>query len=85
MEIQVYDTYVTAKDGHTMHFDVYTGKKDDKKAIEFAKQWLASIGEKDAKVTQDECSFCHHQGAKPDQEKEIKEKGYFIYKIDGCP
>jgi hypothetical protein len=25
MEIHVYDTYVKAADGHTMHFDVITG------------------------------------------------------------
>ena len=28
MEIHVYDTYVKAADGHTMHFDVITGEKD---------------------------------------------------------
>ena len=27
MEIHVYDTYVKAKDGHTMHFDVFTACK----------------------------------------------------------
>ena len=27
MEIHVYDTYVKAADGHTMHFDVITGEK----------------------------------------------------------
>ena len=47
MEIHVYDTYVKAKDGHTMHFDVFTAVKDDKKAVEYAKQWLTSIGEGD--------------------------------------
>ena len=45
MQIHVYDTYVTAKDGHTMHFDVFTAEKDDQKAISYAKEWLASIGE----------------------------------------
>ncbi|MFB5606450.1 MAG: DUF2024 family protein, partial [Nitrosarchaeum sp.] len=28
MEIHVYDTYVKAKDGRTMHFDVITGEKN---------------------------------------------------------
>jgi len=37
MEIHVYDTYVKAADGHTMHFDVITGEKDHPKAIEFGK------------------------------------------------
>ena len=44
MEIHVYDTYVKAADGHVMHFDVFTAEKDDQKAIQYAKQWLDSIG-----------------------------------------
>ena len=63
MDIHVYDTYVKVKDGHTMHFDVFTAVKDDQKAIEFAKEWLTSIGEGEALVTSKECNFCHIQGA----------------------
>ena len=37
MDIHVYDTYVKAKDGHTMHFDVITNVQDHDKAIEYAK------------------------------------------------
>jgi len=33
MEIHVYDTYVKAADGHTMHFDVITKEQDHEKAI----------------------------------------------------
>ena len=33
MDIHVYDTYVKAKDGHTMHFDVITDVQDHEKAI----------------------------------------------------
>ena len=51
MDIHVYDTYVKAKDGHTMHFDVFTAVKDDQKAIESAKEWLTSIGEGEALIT----------------------------------
>ena len=36
----VYDTYVKAADGHTMHFDVITGEKDHDKAISYGKEWL---------------------------------------------
>ena len=85
MDIHVYDTYVKAKDGHTMHFDVITVEKDPKKAIEYAKQWLETIGEGDSTVTGEECNFCHTQGAPPQVENEIKEKGFFIQKMDGCP
>jgi hypothetical protein len=84
MEIHVYDTYVKAKDGHTMHFDVFTSVKDDKKAIEYAKQWLASIGEADAVVTSRECNFCHSQSAPNNVAEAINKDGYFIYKMEGC-
>ena len=85
MEIDVYDTYVKAADGHTMHFDVITGEKDHDKAITFGKEWLKSIGEENAEMTTKECSFCHSQNAPEPVEQEIKEQGYFIQKMDGCP
>jgi len=37
MEIHVYDTNVTAGDGHTMHFDVITNEKDHDKEIHLGK------------------------------------------------
>ena len=85
MEIYVYDTYVKAKNGDTMHFDVYSDVRDDAKAVEQAKQWLETIGEGDAVITSKECQFCHSQGAPPQVENEIKEKGFFIQKMEGCP
>ena len=85
MEVYVYDTYVEAKDGRTMHFDVFSGVRDDAKAVEQAKQWLEEIGEGDAVITSKECQFCHSQGAPPQVENEIKEKGFYIYKMEGCP
>ena len=85
MDIHVYDTYVKAKDGHTMHFDVITDVQDHDKAIEYAKQWLSTIGEGDATVTGEECQFWHTQGAPEPVENEIKEKGFYIQKMEGCP
>ncbi len=84
MQIHVYDTYVKAKDGHIMHFDVFTAVKDDQKAVEYAKKWLASIDEADAVVTSKECSFCHSQSAPPDVVDAINKDGYYIYKMEGC-
>ena len=63
MEVHVYDTYVKAKDGRTMHFDVITSEKDHDKALGYAKEWLTSIDEADSKITTEECQFCHSQGA----------------------
>lgn len=85
MEIHVYDTYVAAADGHTMHFDVITGEKDHDKALEYGKEWLESIGEGSATMTTNECRFCHSQHAPEPVERSIKEKGYYIQKMEGCP
>ena len=42
MDFHVFDTYVKANDGHTMHFDVITDKKNNEEAISFAEE-LKSI------------------------------------------
>jgi|TARA_B110001454_G_scaffold39536_1_gene38929 hypothetical protein len=83
MNFHVFDSYVEANDGHTMHFDVITDKKDAEKTISFAKEWLKSIEEKSAKVTTQERKFCHSESVPEDIE--IMTNGYFIAKIEGCP
>lgn len=85
MDFHVFDTYVRAKDGHTIHFDVITDNSDVEKAISFAREWLNTIGEKDSKVTTEECKFCHTQSVPEDIEIEIMTNGYFISKMEGCP
>ena len=85
MEIFVYDTYVKAQDGHTMHFDVITKDKDHEKAIEYAKQCLSTIGEWDSAVSTNECQFCHSQSAPEPVEQSIEKDGFFIQKMEGCP
>jgi hypothetical protein len=44
MECAVYDTYVTKKDGKTMHFDVEASSPHEK-AIEYGKEFLNKVGE----------------------------------------
>lgn len=85
MEIHVYDTYVKAKDGHTIHFDVITGEKDHDKAVEYGKKWLSSIGEEESKMTTKECQFCHSQSAPEPIAQAIEKDGFFIQKMEGCP
>ena len=68
-----------------MHFDVITKEKDHKKAIEYAKKWLVAIGEGGAKVTTEECQFCHSQGAPEPVAKAIENDGFFIQRMEGCP
>jgi hypothetical protein len=85
MGFHVFDTYVKSKDGQIMHFDVITDKKDTEKAIAYAKEWLEKIGEKNSKVTTEECRFCHTQSVSEEVEIEIMTNGYFIAKMEGCP
>ena len=85
MDFHVFDTYVKAKDGHTMHFDVITDKKETEKAIEYAKRWLKTIDESESKVTLEECRFCHSETMSEEVEIEIMTNGYFIAKMQGCP
>ena len=80
MPISVYDTYVDGKRGE-MHFDVYLPERNDEKAIEAAKKFVNSIGEKDAKVTAKRCSYCHSERTTPEIAKEIKKNGYYILKM----
>lgn len=84
MKVHVFDTYVRAKDGRTMHFDVITDSKDAHKAIEYARKWLSTVGEKNAKVTTEECRFCHSENVPNEIEIEIMTNGFYIQKMEGC-
>ena len=86
MECAVYDTYVTKRDGRTMHFDVIVeSATPHEKAIEYGREYLNTIGEGGQKMTQEECQFCHIQESPPMVAKDIENKGYFIQKMEGCP
>jgi len=60
-------------------------KKDHDKALTYGKEWLKSVNEENAEMTTNECQFCHSQNAPEPVEQAIKEKGYFIQKMEGCP
>ena len=84
IDFHVFDIYVKAKDGHTIHFDVITNNNIEK-AISFAKKWLKSIKEESVKITTEECRFCHTQSVPKNVEIEIMTNGYFISKMEGYP
>jgi hypothetical protein len=86
MECAVYDTYVTKKDGRIMHFDVIVeANTPHEKAIEYGKEFLQNVDQGEQKMTQEECQFCHIQAAPPMVEKSIRDNGYYIQKMQGCP
>ena len=81
----VFDTYAKTSKGRTMHFDVVIDEQDQQKALNYAREWLATIGEENATVISENCYFCHSVEAPPELRQQIDEQGYAIYKLEGCP
>jgi len=81
----VFDTYAKTSKGKTMHFDVVLNEQDQQKALNYAKEWLKTIGQEDATVTPENCYFCHSVEAPAELRQQIDELGYAIYKLEGCP
>ncbi len=85
-QIHVFDTYATAQKGRIMHFDVILPDKDPARALACARDWLKSIGEEDASLTQERCCYCHSENDAPQEiQSKIAEQGYAIYPLEGCP
>lgn len=85
-QVHVFDTYAKSQTGRIIHFDVITAEKDPAKALAYARQWLQSIGEESATVSQENCCYCHSEQSAPDEMlKAIEAYGYAIYKLEGCP
>ncbi|MCC6598636.1 MAG: DUF2024 family protein [Alphaproteobacteria bacterium] len=86
MKIAVYDTYYTAAAGQRMHFDVLVEDGvTPEKALEYARNWLDSIGEKGSGLKQERCTYCHSENA-PEPLKQIIEKdGCYILQMENCP
>jgi hypothetical protein len=81
----VFDTYAKTADGKKLHFNVVLDEQDQQKAIDYAKQWLASIELEDAVVTPENCYFYHSVEAPAVMRADIDKQGYAIYKMEGCP
>ncbi len=86
MEVDVYDTYARSSTGGVIHFDVLVPKGTAAdKAFAWGREWLASIGEKAESLEQRHCRFCHSEKARSNVEKDIREQGYHILQMEGCP
>jgi hypothetical protein len=81
----VFDTYAKTGRGRIIHFDVIIDEQDAEKALQCAKDWLQSIGENDAEVSAKSCCFCHSAEAPEHLRREIDQRGYAIFKLEGCP
>jgi Domain of unknown function (DUF2024) len=86
MQVAVWDTYVTKKDGALMHFDIVVpeSEKDDSKVMGFGKEYLKSKNQEGQPLTSKECSFCHIEQASKEMLANIHAKGYYIVEMQGC-
>ncbi len=86
MRIDVYDSYAKSRQGALMHFDVFVPSgASSEQALLYGKQWLESIGESAAGLSQSPCHFCHSEIANPEVQHAVKSDGYFILQMEGCP
>ena len=86
MNIAVWDTYVTRKDGLVMHFDILVPDtlKDENKIFEYGKKYLASKPFETGHLSAKACSFCHIEQATPAMTEAIEESGYLIIEMEHC-
>lgn len=86
MEVAVWDTYVTRKDGRVMHFDIIVPAhlKDAFTIHTFGKEYLKQKGEDNQELTSKQCQFCHIEQASPEIISDIQEKGFYIVELNHC-
>ncbi len=86
MQVAVWDTYVTKKDGTIMHFDIIAPSeiKDTTVIYNYGKEYLKVKNQQGQPLTSKECRFCHIETVKPQWEAEIRQKGYFIIEMENC-
>lgn len=86
MQVAVWDTYVTKKDGSVMHFDIIAPDhiKDSTIIYTFGKDYLKSKNQENQPLTAKECSFCHIEKATDEMVLSIQQKGYYIIEMQNC-
>ncbi len=86
MKIDVYDSFAKSNQGRLMHFDVFVATETiADHALAYGQQWLESVGEQAAGLQQSRCNFCHSEIANPEVANHIKNHGFFILQMEGCP
>jgi Domain of unknown function (DUF2024) len=86
MQVTVWDTYVTKKDGSVMHFDIIAPDhiKDSTIIYTFGQEYLQSKKQENKPLTAKECSFCHFEKATDEMVISIQQKGYYIIEMQNC-
>ncbi|GJM42788.1 MAG: hypothetical protein DHS20C20_30700 [Ardenticatenaceae bacterium] len=86
MNCDVFDTYVTKSDGQMMHFDIIVPSGTAQETVfAFGQRYLASVSVNDGVISAERCRFCHVETATPEMVAAIKQQGFFILAMEGCP
>lgn len=85
-KVNVWDTYVTKKDGQVMHFDILApvAITDTATIYKYGKEYLKSKGQEGQPLSAKQCRLCHVETLRPSWEQSIEENGYFIIEMEGC-
>ena len=85
-KVNVWDTYITKKDGGIMHFDILAPVeiKDTTTIYNYGRDYLKTKGQEEQPLTSKQCRLCHIETLRPVWKKEIDEIGYFIIEMEGC-
>ena len=85
-KVNVWDTYVTKKDGNIMHFDIIAPVEitDTISIHAYGKEYLKTKGQEGQTLTAKQCRLCHIENLRPVWEAEIEEKGCLIIEMEGC-
>jgi hypothetical protein len=86
MQVAVWDTYVTKKDGTIMHFDIIAPDhiKDEETIHTFGKEYLELRNQGNQPLSAKECSFCHVEKATGEMTQSIQQRGYHIIEMENC-
>ncbi len=86
MQVAVWDTYVTKKDGKVMHFDIIVPAelKDENTIYNYGKEYLKTKNQEGQPLTSEESKYCHTEKIRTQWEADIREKGYYILEMENC-
>ncbi|MEM8906341.1 MAG: DUF2024 family protein [Bacteroidota bacterium] len=85
-KVNVWDTYVTKKDGGIMHFDIIApvSIQDTSQIYQYGKAYLRSKGQEGQPLSAAQCRLCHIEQLRPEWATAIEQNGYFIIEMEGC-
>ena len=86
MQVSVFDTYVTKKNGTVMHFDILVpaNMNNEEKVHEFGRHYLEQKQQAGQPLSAKECRFCHIEEADTSIVADIERQGYSIIEMQGC-